>query len=108
MSQGYAFVWKPGESLYMIRPDGFVIRFEVVMNVPVLRLGSELSRPVPLRRKDLVIEWGSELATPVVEGDPELLGQQEPSHSADSQRIEEGEEPSEDHPDPEVPHEPAD
>ena len=73
----------------MIRPDGFVIRFEVIMNVPVFRLGSELSRPVPLRRKDLVIEWGSELATRAVEGgDLGLLGQQEPSHSADSQRIE--------------------
>ena len=93
----------------MIRPDGFVVRFEVIVNVPVLRLGSELSRPVPLRRKDLVIEWGSELATPVVEGgDPELSGQEEPSHSADSHEIEEGEEPSDDHPDPGAPGGPDD
>ena len=83
MSQGYAFVWKPGESSYMIRPDGFVVRFEVVVNVPVLRLGSELSRPVPLRRKDLVIEWESEPATLAVEGgDPELSSQEEPDHNA--------------------------
>ena len=68
MSQGYAFSWKPGESPYVIRLDGFVVRFEVVVNVPILRLGSELSSLVPLRRKDLVIEWESETATLAVEG----------------------------------------
>ena len=109
MSQGYAFSWKPGESPYVIRLDGFVVRFEVVVNVPILRLGSELSSLVPLRRKDLVIEWESETATLAVEGgDPELSSQEEPDHNAGKLELDWEEEPSDDHPGPRAPGGPAD
>ena len=45
MRQGYSFHWFPGESPYFVTPSGNIVMFEVLQDIPHLRVGDPMCQP---------------------------------------------------------------
>ena len=53
MNKGCSCVWKAGCNPYLVTPDGKIITFEVIRDIPYLRRGSDLCQPRDAIDEDL-------------------------------------------------------